>query len=45
MYVYVAYNKFGDLVAEHCSYWSLVWLLEAMGYDPEMDAFIGRVSP
>jgi hypothetical protein len=40
----VAYNGYGDLVAESHSYASLVWRVEAAGYD-ECEVLIGKVTP
>ena len=43
MSIWVAYNDYGDLIAEHCSYWGLVALVEALGYEAE-DVYIGRAA-
>lgn len=42
-YLWVAYNGYGDLVAEAYSYESLMSRIRNRGYD-EDECFIGRVS-
>lgn len=43
-YLYVAYNSYGDLIAESCSYNALLRKIRGAGYF-EDEVVIGRVSP
>ncbi len=40
--IYVAYNDYGDLIAESCTYQGLLWKIETAGYF-EDEVVIGRV--
>jgi hypothetical protein len=42
--IFVAYNGYGDLIAEAYSLDSLYWYVAAAGYHPD-DVMIGRVTP
>lgn len=42
--IYVAYNSHGDLIAEACSYHSVVRAIERLGYS-EDEVLIARVTP